>query len=67
MAKLSLHCLCGASLTGRVSPDSAAEGLRADWAEFHSGDGCAPVGSRQAQNARRRQDYQEAAERKAAR
>lgn len=64
MAKLSLHCLCGASLTGTVSPDAAADDLRAKWNEFHSDKGCAPVGSRQAQQVRRRQDRQEEAERR---
>lgn len=61
MAKLSLHCLCGASLSGYASPD--ADTLRALWNEFHSGEGHAPVGSRQAQNVRRRQEAAESRER----
>lgn len=63
MAKISLHCACGASLSGYASPGTAAEGLRAKWEEFHSAKGCAPVGSRQAQAARRRQEREASRER----
>lgn len=52
--KLSRFCACGATLTGRVSPDSAARDLEAAFDAVHSDPGCGPATPEQARNARRR-------------
>jgi hypothetical protein len=54
MARIARYCACGSTLTGRVSPDSAAAAMEAGFASAHDGEGHAPATQAQAANARRR-------------
>lgn len=50
------YCICGASMTGTVSPAKNLQWLLSMWSQVHSGDGHAPCDAKTAAAARRRDD-----------
>lgn len=55
-AIFSRYCICGGSLSGSASPESAAAGVVEIWERAHSGDGHAPSDAKGAAAARRREE-----------
>jgi hypothetical protein len=60
VSTIARYCTCGAALKGRISPDSAADGIGTIWDETHSGEGHAPTDRKGAAAARRKHDRDQA-------
>lgn len=57
---IRLHCTCGSSAVGLVTPDARARRFMENWNREHFGPGHAPCDAKAASRARAKEDRREA-------